>query len=291
MSGTDRTQWIRDERMLSVDEARAAPHSCRLALSEIVELLASPDSGLPLRLDLATSCLLDETACRYPCRGPLPILIPERLQPFFAEGLDVPVDAAQDAFLQYFLLSSIKQSGHAGPANAPSGDVHYQRHLFRMRRFLRKARGLVLDVGCDDPLVGSALLPPESSYLGLDPFCHRSDPFRVVGFAEYLPFSDARFDAVLFNTSLDHVLDWRRAIEEALRVLKPGGDLHICTLVWHSAAGLINDAVHFHHFREYEILGALHGLEVTQALHYDYKGDGHRHGLYLSVKKPMCSAS
>lgn len=291
MTKPDVADWVRDERMLSVGQARSEPHAQCLTLEEALALLVSPDSGLPLALEHGASRLVDGESHRYPYHDPLPILVPKRLQQYFSDCLRVPPDCADDAFLQYFLLSCIKQSGQAGPVNASPEDIHYRRHLFRMRNLLRIAQGRVLDVGCDDPLVGCALLPPSTRYLGLDPFCRRREPFRIVGFAEFLPFANEVFQGVVFNTSLDHILDWRRAIDEALRVLVPGGDLFVSTLVWSAAAGLLSDAVHFHHFREYEILGALHGLQVTQELHYDYKGASHRHGLYLSIKKPSRPAT
>jgi SAM-dependent methyltransferase len=291
MTSAGAAQKVYDERQLAVSVARSAPHAALLTLPDCLPFLTSPDSGLALQFDRDAQRMRDPDGLSYPLRGPLPVLVPARLQAHFTDCLRLSPDNASDAFMQYFLLACIKQSGAFGDINAPVGDVHYQRHLFRMREFLRPASGRVLDVGCDDPLVGQALLPESAMYLGLDPFCRRGEPFRIVGFAEYLPFANASFQAVVFNTSLDHILDWRRAIDEALRVLVPGGDLFISTLVWESAAGLVTDAVHFHHFRDYEIFGALGGLEVTQQHRYDYKGNQHRHGLYVAVRKPSPSPS
>ena len=92
-------------------------------------------------------------------------------------------------------------------------------------------------------------------------------------------------NGVLFNTSLDHILDWKHAITEARRVLAPGGVLYLCSLVWTDRAGLMEDTVHFHHFREVELFGALEGLRIMKEKRYDYKGEKHRHGLYVSAKK------
>jgi SAM-dependent methyltransferase len=90
---------------------------------------------------------------------------------------------------------------------------------------------------------------------------------------------------VVFNTSLDHIFDWRRAIDEARRVLVPGGCLYISTLIWTDRADLVTDAVHFHHFRDYEIFGVLGDWELVDERRYDYKGASHRHGLYLAARK------
>lgn len=270
---------VHDDRAVAPVELAQRPHARLLALEEVLPLLASPDTRAALRLD---GEVLADGVNVYPIRGALPLLIPTRLLPYFTDRLEVPFDAGHDSFLQYFLLASIKQSGEI---NAASDDVHYRRHLFRMNELLSECRGIVLDVGCDDPLVGASLLPAGAGYVGLDPFCTRLDPFRVVGVGEFLPFRSHALDAVVFNTSLDHILDWRRAIEEAGRVLVAGGKLYISTLVWTARAGLITDAVHFHHFREYEIFGALAEFGIESVRRYDYKGDAHRHGLYLCASK------
>jgi SAM-dependent methyltransferase len=47
----------------------------------------------------------------------------------------------------------------------------------------------------------------------------------VGGFAHVLPFDDAMFDVVCCNAALHHIRDIPAAIEEMLRVLRPGGTL------------------------------------------------------------------
>lgn len=47
--------------------------------------------------------------------------------------------------------------------------------------------------------------------------------------SQALPFRDATFDLVWFHLSL-HYGDWRRAIDEALRVARPGGGIEVWTL-------------------------------------------------------------
>ncbi len=49
----------------------------------------------------------------------------------------------------------------------------------------------------------------------------------LVGVAERLPFRDGTFDGVVFQAVLEHVRDSRRALEEILRVLKPGGAVFV----------------------------------------------------------------
>jgi SAM-dependent methyltransferase len=94
--------------------------------------------------------------------------------------------------------------------------------------------GTVLDVG-----VGPQRVPTHIGYanskgsaarfVGLDPLVgEHPRPFSFVqGVAEYLPFQASVFDQVLFVTTLDHFIDPRKALAEAGRVLRPGGDVAI----------------------------------------------------------------
>jgi ubiquinone/menaquinone biosynthesis C-methylase UbiE len=57
----------------------------------------------------------------------------------------------------------------------------------------------------------------------LSPFGDRATIERAD--ATHLPFEDGRFDCVLSFAMLHHVLDWERAVAEAVRVLRGGGRL------------------------------------------------------------------
>jgi ubiquinone/menaquinone biosynthesis C-methylase UbiE len=49
--------------------------------------------------------------------------------------------------------------------------------------------------------------------------------------AAQLPFPDESFDAVLSFIMLHHVIDWEKALDEAVRVLRPSGRLLGCDLL------------------------------------------------------------
>lgn len=270
-----------DETWIAAEVLAAQPHARIPALQEIVAYLASPDTGEPLRLAAGSRTLTDGTHT-FSCLGDLPMLLPSRLARYFDGHLKVPPLASADPLLSYFALASVR---HGGEINAPSTNIHFQRHLHRMHTFVRDCRGVILDVGCDDATIGASLFPAGSRYIGLDPFSAHPSPFRLIGVAEFLPIRSGSLDVVVFNTTLDHIFDWHRAIDEAHRVLRAGGQLVIASLVWTADADLLRDVVHFHHFRDYEIIGALSQFAVDDVTRYDYKGDRHRHGMYLRAVK------
>jgi SAM-dependent methyltransferase len=274
----------KDSRMISPEVLSQRKHAKLMDIQDVLSMLASPDTGLPLQLSECQTKLTDGIN-NYELREDLPILIPSKLHQYFTNRLQVPFNEYKDNFLQYFLLATIKQSGEI---NASPNEDAAQKHFFRMSDFLSDCKGMTLDVGCDDPSLGASLFPESVQYIGLDPFCTRLDPFRIIGLAESLPFKNESLDNVVFNTSLDHIFDWRHALAQAKSVMKKGGTLYISSYIWTDNATIITDAVHFHHFRYYEILGALEELnfcEFGSQIYESPKGDNHRHGLYLKAYK------
>jgi SAM-dependent methyltransferase len=95
----------------------------------------------------------------------------------------------------------------------------------------------VLDLGCADGYVTTHLRAKASKVVGVDADVKdvRTAKKTIVGadflvsIAEALPFAAGCFDAVLFLDVLEHVGDDRRAIDEVVRVLRPGGYLILST--------------------------------------------------------------
>ncbi len=87
-------------------------------------------------------------------------------------------------------------------------------------------RGRVLDIGCGPQPVPIYLETyPPTWCAGIDPlppFTEHPFVFRRA-FCEVIPWPDACFESVTCATSLDHVFDLDRALDEIVRVLAPGG--------------------------------------------------------------------
>lgn len=84
--------------------------------------------------------------------------------------------------------------------------------------------GRVLDVGCGVGHSYELLAPRETVGLDIDPaVLADQDRETRVGDMRSLPFADASFPAVLSVQAIEHVPDPERALEEARRVLVPGG--------------------------------------------------------------------
>jgi arsenite methyltransferase len=121
-----------------------------------------------------------------------------------------------------------------------------------------KAGERVLDVGCGTGRLGAfvaGLVAPDGDVVGVDPLplrielaARKGPRFKAhVGRAENLSaFRDATFDVVYANSVFHWVADKPKALEEALRVLKPGGRIGLNSADGdraHQSAGLVREAV------------------------------------------------
>jgi len=106
-----------------------------------------------------------------------------------------------------------------------------ERRLALIQQYVPLQGRTILDVGCGLGLYVQRLNDLSDDVHGVD-----IDPEKVAqasetlanirqGSAESLPFPDASFDVVFSNEVIEHVQDDQAAIDEAFRVLAPGGYL------------------------------------------------------------------
>ncbi|WP_246744928.1 class I SAM-dependent methyltransferase [Methylocystis sp. Sn-Cys] len=107
-----------------------------------------------------------------------------------------------------------------------------------MERISGKRFERALDVGCGEGRFCRALKSKGVPAVGIDPteelisHAHQRDPdgdYRIGG-AESLPFAAESFDLVVSYLTLLDIDDFRAALAEMTRVLKPGGTLLIANL-------------------------------------------------------------
>ncbi|OGE78156.1 MAG: hypothetical protein A2751_03280 [Candidatus Doudnabacteria bacterium RIFCSPHIGHO2_01_FULL_46_14] len=73
--------------------------------------------------------------------------------------------------------------------------------------------------------VGSGGYDPVPGAINVDPY--RMGPNTLKAFGENLPFADASVDVVFNGGLLEHVKEPQKIVDEAWRVLKPGGELYM----------------------------------------------------------------
>lgn len=116
---------------------------------------------------------------------------------------------------------------------------------------------LVLDIGCGQlptPVYMGVLQTAWTGVtnIGIDPasqdravYAERTFP-SARSFGEHLPFRNKVFDAVMFVSSIDHMINPRHALIEARRVLRPGGWLLVEETCRAVDLGYIKWLVHSH---------------------------------------------
>lgn len=244
-------------------------------------LLVELGGSRPIKEPSNSQGKLSDGVRRYHLINGSPLLMPQSIEQIvLGERSD---DLPKSSTVQYYQISLLKQQGET---NADPRTAAVPRHQYRWRSFCKDLNGLVVDIGGGDPLLSASLLPPECEYLSVEPYPIDSI-FSIIAMGEVLPVRSASVDVVTFNTSLDHILDYHTAIDEAARVIKSDGVICLASYVWLDRATLLSDAVHFHHFREFEIVGSLERhFRISEIKRYkDPKGSDHRIGFYVRARK------
>jgi ubiquinone/menaquinone biosynthesis C-methylase UbiE len=116
---------------------------------------------------------------------------------------------------------------HLGRQILESETDYLRKHLSRCNK--------ILDIGCGPGVFEKELC--DFDIVGIDSSSEMVSGARrlsenrfVIGEAEELPFDDASFDGAFFVASLAFISDYKKAFDEAMRVLKKGGRLVVLLL-------------------------------------------------------------
>ncbi|MEO2024622.1 MAG: class I SAM-dependent methyltransferase [Fuerstiella sp.] len=109
--------------------------------------------------------------------------------------------------------------------------------------------GAILDIGCGPGNFRNFFSDRPVKYWGVDPLpLPESAHFRFArAVAEYLPFRDGMFTDVVVMAAMDHFQDVAAFCDETVRVLTPGGRLHIVQSVHdvHGPVTAVKAAAHW----------------------------------------------
>ena len=120
------------------------------------------------------------------------------------------------------------------PRLRPAERLYYQRLLRRVRHLFPE-RSRVLDAGCGGGHVSEVLAEWGCQVTGVDVDCQDAALERLQqgggifceASAEALPFPDAQFDAALVKDAFHHMENPVKALQELIRVVRPGGPIVI----------------------------------------------------------------
>jgi SAM-dependent methyltransferase len=96
--------------------------------------------------------------------------------------------------------------------------------------------GKLIDIGCGKGLKRGLVGEFVDEYIGMD---HESCPhgtgaIDLVGESQNIPIDDGTFDCILCTAVIEHLRYPQEALNEAYRILKPGGyALYTAPLIWH----------------------------------------------------------
>lgn len=175
----------------------------------VEERLVCPETGTPVR---AAEGAYVAGNNRYPVSGTCADFFPPRPPAALADRWALWEKLQANGLVSYELAPQLNLSGQG------LGDA--------FGSFLT-LDGTILDIGCGPQPTRPRYIAAEAAdrYVGVDPLPgigeRRFTFLRAV--AESLPFRDGSFDTAVMCSSLDHMIDWRRALAEAVRVVRPGG--------------------------------------------------------------------
>lgn len=160
--------------------------------------------------------------------------VPQRTLDWFCGGV-MPSDEEIDVITRKVIGNPLFKFYNDLAENYPESEIVYstdegKRRLQYLRKVLKKKKGLILDLGCNDGIYK----PYIKNYVGLDialACLKKFEGDRVQAEAESLPFTNKVFDVIFAAEIIEHLKqeDRLRALKECWRVLKPKGELIMST--------------------------------------------------------------
>lgn len=96
------------------------------------------------------------------------------------------------------------------------------------------AQGRLLDIGCGNKPYKEMFKGLISEYIGCDVVQSDQKKVDVICEATKIPLPDVSFDTIFSTQSIEHVADHQGMLNEAYRLLKPGGHIIISgPMYWH----------------------------------------------------------
>jgi len=147
----------------------------------------------------------------------------------------------RDVGIEASVADSLRQFYEDPNVPLSSGPDRARRQARMLDRVLTTAPGpaLIVDVGCGDGLATSvaASLNPGHHFVGIDWSADALRQARARGLALVkagvegagLPLATASADVVIMSEVIEHLVDPDSALDEAFRILKPGGSLLLST--------------------------------------------------------------
>jgi SAM-dependent methyltransferase len=156
--------------------------------------------------------------------------------------IEVPADSVEREFLEYWSANLLdpRDPQNARWLGIEQGQIARGERMAAELATWVNLRGVrALEIGCQTGALAIALAKAGADTAGIDvtPTLieaarrrargHGVTPKLEVASAESLPFGDASFDLVTFIDVIEHIADADRALDEAVRVLRPGGTLYV----------------------------------------------------------------
>lgn len=147
--------------------------------------------------------------------------------------------------------------------------VNYLEHKFIIDGILyatkEYAKGKLLDLGCGNKPYTEILSPQITEYIGCDIIQSSNNCVDVICEATDIPLPNNSFDTAFSTQTIEHVGDFQLMVNEAYRLLKPGGHFIVSgPMYW----PLHEEPYDFHRFTKHGFAHTLKkaGFEVVEVI-------------------------